>query len=52
MDREAKVMQEFKSRSDVNVNLNAPPGVVGDVSTRSNGPTNFNVGQNMAFGAG
>lgn len=34
------------SKSEVNVNINAPEGVVQSVSTKSKGPTRFNLGQN------
>lgn len=36
-----------KSRSDVNINLNAPKGVVKDTSTKTSGYSNVNLGFNM-----
>ena len=41
-----------KSQSDINVNINAPQGVIQSVSSKSKGNTNFNLGQNgrVAYG--
>jgi TP901 family phage tail tape measure protein len=40
-----------RSSSDINVNINAPEGVVRSVTAKSKGPTNFNLGQNGGLSA-
>lgn len=40
-----------KSESDVNININAPSGVIQSVEAKSKGNTRINIGQNMAMGA-
>ena len=41
-----------KSTADVNVNINAPKGVVRSVESKSVGPVNLNLGNNLDFAGG
>jgi len=41
-----------KSESEINVNINAPKGIVGSVTAKSNGDSKFNIGQNTRMLAG
>lgn len=41
-----------ESKSDINVNINAPQNVVQSVTSKSKGPTNFNLGQNGRLAGG
>jgi hypothetical protein len=46
-----KIPGSDRSSSDINVNINAPDGVVRSVTAKSKGPTKFNLGQNGGLSA-
>jgi len=46
-DDEVKAPDGGPSKTDINLNVNAPAGVVGDIKSKTSGGSNMNVGVNM-----
>lgn len=49
-DKEALVPITNKTESTMDININAPPGIIQSVETKNKGNIRTNVGQNMALG--